>query len=145
MKTQKGFSLMELMIVVAIIGILSAIAVPMYADYVIRARIPDAVSALSNKRVQLEQYFQDNQKYVAPFAGTYACTADTTTSTNFTFACTNVTTTTYTLTATGTGKMAAFTYSVDQSNARSSTVASGGPSGWTGNTTCWITKKGGEC
>ena len=53
MKTQNGFSLVELMIVVVVMGILMAIALPNYSDYVIRGKIPDATSALSTKRVQM--------------------------------------------------------------------------------------------
>jgi type IV pilus assembly protein PilE len=134
-----GFTLIELMITVAIIGILAAVAVPQYRDYVTRGRIPDATSALSAKQVLLEQYFQDNRTYV----GAPACTSDTSTSKFFTFACAagSASATAYTLEATGTGAMANFTYTVNQAGAKSSTV----PTGWTASTTCWVTKKDGSC
>ena len=72
MNKQSGFTLIELMIVVAIVGILATIAYPSYTDYVIRGRIPDATSGLAAKRVQMEQFFQDNRTYV----GAPACAAD---------------------------------------------------------------------
>lgn len=138
MKTQKGFTLVELMIVVVIIGILSAVAVPSYRDYVTRGRIPDATSNLATKRVQMEQFFQDSRTYV----GAPACNNDTTTSQYFNFACTTQTATTYTITATGKDSMTGFTYTINEANAKTSAISA---AGWTGSDACWVTKKGGAC
>lgn len=133
----RGFTLVELMITVAIISILAAVAVPQYKDYVTRGRIPDATSGLSARQVQMEQYFQDNRTYLnAP-----ACASDATSSKNFTFACSSSSATAYVLAATGKGPMAGFTYTVNQGGAKSTTV----PTGWTGSTTCWVVRKDGSC
>lgn len=130
MKTQKGFTLIEIMVVVAIIGISASIAVPAYTDYVTRGKIPEATSGLANFGVQMEQYFQDNRKY--------SCAGVTTpTGVNFVFSCVS-TDTTFTAKATGAG----FTFTLDESNAKATTAA---PSGWGTNGTCWVTKKGGGC
>jgi type IV pilus assembly protein PilE len=130
--------LIELMVVVAIIGILSAIALPSYQSYVMRGKIPDATSTLSLKAVKLEQYYQDNKTYV----GATDCASDTTTSKYFSFQCTASSATAYTLAATGAGSMAGFTYTIDQSNAKATTAV---PSGWTANSACWVTNTGGSC
>ena len=139
MNLRSGFTLIELMVTVAIIGILAAVALPSYSDYVIRGKIPDATSNLAMKRVQMEQYFQDNKTYTnAP-----ACVADSTSSRFFTFSCADAATATaYTLQAVGTGTMAGFTYTVDQSNGKATSAV---PTGWTVSTSCWVTKKGGTC
>ncbi|WP_422012586.1 type IV pilin protein [Roseateles sp.] len=136
--SSRGFTLIELMIVVAIVAILAAVALPQYKDYVTRGRIPDATSGLSTRQVQIEQYFQDNRTY----AGATACATDSTSSKYFTFTC-SATASAYTLTATGSGAMTGFAYSVNQSGSKSSTVT--GVSGWTGNSSCWIINKGGVC
>ena len=136
----RGFSLTELMVALLIAGILTAIALPTYNDYVMRGNIPSATAYLASERVKLEQYFQDNKSYTsAP-----VCVTDTTSSNVFQFSCTvGSSGGTYVLTATGVGSMAGFVYTVDQSNARSSTV----PTGWTLPTpnTCWVTSKSGTC
>jgi prepilin-type N-terminal cleavage/methylation domain-containing protein len=68
MKIPKGFTLIELMIVVAVVGILTAIAVPSYTNYVIRGKIPEATSQLASKRVQMEQFFSfsDEMRIMPP-------------------------------------------------------------------------------
>lgn len=140
MHRQTGFTLIEVMVVVVIIAILSAIAVPQYSDYVTRSKITEAVAGLSDMRVRMEQYFQDNRTYVG------ACAAGTVaplpTALNFTFACPALSATAYTVTATGAGSMAGFTYSVNQANVRATSSV---PSGWATSATCWVTKKDGSC
>ncbi len=139
-----GFTLVELMITIAVIGILAAIALPSYRDYVIRGKIPQATNDLSSMRVSMEQYFQDNRTYLG------ACTAGTVAplpanNEDFTYACDPApTATTYRVVATGIDAMAGFVYTIDQSNAR---TTAGVPAGWTAPNPndCWVVKKGGIC
>jgi len=146
----RGFTLIELMITVAIISILTAIALPAYTNYVIRGKIPDATGQLASMQVKMEQFFQDNHTYAgAPNPNNLAVpctTADTTTSQYFDFSCAAApTAAAYTLQAVGKGSMSGFTYTVDQSNAKTTTVT--GVSGWSAATpnNCWVTKQGGTC
>jgi prepilin-type N-terminal cleavage/methylation domain-containing protein len=71
------------MMVVAVIAILGAIALPAYNDFIIRGRIPDATSHLAAKRVQMEQFYQDNRTY----ASAPPCASDAASSKYFTFSC----------------------------------------------------------
>lgn len=153
MKTQKGFSLIELMIVIAIIGTLAAIAMPNYTDYLMRGKVPDATSTLSNARVTMEQFFQDNRTYLAAgttFPTTNTCSGtDTTTSKYFDFSCTAAaTTSTYTLRAVGKSSMLGFTYTLNQNNTKTTLIAAPAPTKWrTGGVAvnCWLTGPGGAC
>jgi type IV pilus assembly protein PilE len=137
MNKSKGFTLIELMITVAVIAFLAAIAYPSYTAYVTRGKLAEGTSALSDGRVRMEQFFQDNRTYVGGPAP--AATA------NFTFAVTNPGTpaaNSYTITATGINGAAGFVYTINQNNVKATTAA---PSGWGTSTTCWVSKKGGGC
>jgi type IV pilus assembly protein PilA len=59
MKKQQGFTLIELMIVVAIIGILAAIAIPAYQDYTIRAQVSEGLQLSGGAKVAVTEYYQD--------------------------------------------------------------------------------------
>jgi type IV pilus assembly protein PilE len=146
MKRSRGFTLIEVMVVVAIIAILAAIAIPSYTDYVRRGRITEAISTLSSFRVKMEQYFQDNRSYVgACVAGTIAPLPAATP--NWTYACPGaaLTANTFTVTATGVvgGTMDGFQYTIDQQGNRQTFMTP--PSTWPNNPGCWVLKRDGTC
>ena len=131
-RLQQGFTLVEIMIVIAIIGILASIAIPSYTNYVRQARATDATSTLANMRIRMEQYYQDNRTYVN---GPCAAPAGTST-TFFAYSCSDAgTLTAYTLRAAGSGDMSTYTYFIDQDNVKRSSF----------NNTCWSLKPSGTC
>lgn len=138
-----GFTLIEVMIVVAIIGILAAIALPSYQEYVLRSKLTDAGSTLSQLRVKLEQYYQDNRSYAD---ATGACGGFTASASKyFGYACTTANGgQSFLVTATGkaAGGTTSFAYTVDQGNNRKTTDA---PTGWTKSDDCWITARSQTC
>lgn len=146
---QGGFTLIELMIAVAIIGILSAIALPAYNDYIMRGKLIEASTTLSTLRTNMEQYYQDNRTYLS---GTAPITSPCASSAlpalkNFTLTCpaASWTAATYTITATGTASVPSqFIYTIDEKGAQTSSVSTAWDAGGT-LYTCWIMKKGGTC
>jgi prepilin-type N-terminal cleavage/methylation domain-containing protein len=136
----RGFTLIEVMIVVAIIGILATIAYPSYRDYVVRAQLVDATNGLSAMRSRMELWFQDNRTYVAP-PGTGPCSDPSEAGDNFDITCTTVDAQTYTLTATGSGPVAGFSFTLNQENVQGTTA----PGNWGNCATRWILKRGQSC
>ena len=138
-----GFTMIEVMIVVAIVAVLAAIAIPNYSDYVKRSKIVEATSALSDLRVRYEQYFLDNRTYAGGCtgAGNIKATVQATTK-SFTITCAD-TAATYSGNAAGNAAqgMSGFSYDIDQTNAKKST----GPTGWGPGVGCWATRKDGTC
>jgi type IV pilus assembly protein PilE len=135
MKPQAGFTLIELMITLAIIGILSAIAVPTYGSYVLRTRLTDAYSALAGVQPALEQHWSNTNSY----SGFTALPAATD---NFSFKVDSATDTAYSISATGKNGVLGFVFTIDQNGRRATT---GVPSGWATSTSCWVRDKGGKC
>lgn len=143
-----GFTLIELMIAVAIIGILAAVGYPSYTDYVRRGQLPEAYAALSDYRVKMENYFQDNRNYGVKDGDPCANGANKpkwsdfkpTNAKNFTYSCT-VQGTGYLLVANGSsGKAIGHTFTVNHDNLQKTTEFKGAAV----DKSCWLLK-GTEC
>jgi type IV pilus assembly protein PilE len=142
------------MITVAIIAILTAVALPAYRDYVIRGKLVAGTNALANMRAQMEQYYQDNRTYATVSAPNIVtpCVANAVMASNsnpFNVGCSASTdaptSTAYTIRATGTGAVTGAVYTVDQSN-NMKTVSFPTPWGSVpANNGCWIMRKGDSC
>lgn len=143
-----GFTLIELMITVAIVAILSAIAYPSYRNYVIRGQLVDATNGLAALRANMERYYQDNRTYATVGAISPPCSATGYTVGKFTVSCpTAPTATAFTIQAQGTTSGTAlygFLFQVDQTGTMSTTVTSPpAPTAFLSCNNAWITTTGG--
>lgn len=115
-ETPKGFTLIEMLIIVVVLAVLSTIAIPNYSRYVARGQLVEATNALTEYRDRMEQYFRQHRGYgssgrcgVAPpvdlenFLVTCAAAADGRG---------------FTATATGLGEIAGFAYTINEANVR---------------------------
>jgi type IV pilus assembly protein PilE len=146
---ERGFTLIEMMIAVALVAILAAIAMPNYNNYVRRGQLSEAFTSLSDMRAKMEQYYQDNKFYGAaansttcptlsgysafPVAGKY-----------FTVSCAGgaAPSQTYVITATGSGGLTTgFNYTINQIGTKATTSYHGSAS----TAACWLTKSATAC
>lgn len=132
---QRGFTLVELMVVVAIIAILSSIAIPSYQDYVRRSRAANALGELSSWGARMEQSYYDNRNY-----GAGACSIAAPTVDKYAMACALTNDGQgFTLTATAQINNEGV-YSLSEGNQRGTSVFKGGSV----TKTCWLVR-GDEC
>jgi type IV pilus assembly protein PilE len=141
----KGFTLIELLITIAVVGILASIALPAYTQYLARGKITDAMAALADYSVKMEQYFQDNRHYGTADGN---CPVAAASSQYFTYSCTvGVATPSVSYLASAisiAGALGAtvgdYTYTIDQSNNKASSKFKG----LKVVKSCWLVK-GTEC
>jgi type IV pilus assembly protein PilE len=152
MKQQRGFTLIELMIVLVVAAVLAAIALPSYTDYVRRSKLAEAHANLADLRVKLEQFYQDNRNYGST-AATCGAGVPATQMRYFSYSCNwgaGGTNQFYTVTAAGLAAqgLEGLSFTITESNVKATTVTGGSAMegyGYTGNANCWVTKMGGLC
>jgi len=137
---QAGFSLVELMVALAIAAIIAAFAVPAYRDHTLRSYLPEMSSSLQLSALRLEQYYQDHRSYRN---GT-ECGITLPRIERFSFSCTVPEDgQSFLLTATGRDAMVGFAYTIDQQGQTRTTSL---PDAWgTAPLDCWVMKRSGRC
>ncbi len=129
----RGFTLIEVMVTVAIVAIIASIAMPAYTGYIQRGRVPAALDGLNSYYTRMEQRFQD----VGNYANAGACAVAYPTADLFTISCTLANAgKEFTAKATGFGKMAGYEYTIDFLGVRRTTAH---PKG-TPASNCWSTR-----
>jgi len=145
-RAARGFTLIEVMITVAIVAILATVAVPSYREYVLRGQLANATNGLATLRAQMERHFQDNRTYAT--AGTFTTPCASTDAAPRTFgsflvSCSGTpSATAFTLQAVGSGTTNGFTFTITEADVRATTAA---PTGYNTCTSKWLLKKGEAC
>jgi type IV pilus assembly protein PilE len=146
MNRTTGFTLIELMIVVAVIGILAAIAIPNYGEYLVRGNISELTGDLSDLKLRMEQSYADNRNYFSRADATI-CAVTPPTKTNYDLTCTfpgGAAAQNFLWTATGKNPLAGFAYTIDeQGNKVTTALGRGWDAGVTFPAQRWIIKRGG--
>jgi type IV pilus assembly protein PilE len=160
MRRQQGFTLIELMITIAIIAVLTAVALPSYTDYVTRSKLAEAYAHLSDLRVKMEQFYLDNRRYSTNAAGGTCGIAGGSTPTTqgtkyFDFACASSNPNAagdqeYVLTASGKDAegLLGIAFTINTSNSKTTVVTGSTPmasKGYASAGTCWVRKKPSQC
>ena len=128
MRSAQGFTLVELLVVVAIVGILAAIVIPAYSNYVVRSKLSEVGAALSEAHLRQEQYYADNRNYGTANG---ACGAVPANGRYFTLAClVGTTNQTYTITATsmadaGLAASGDYVYTINEAGTKATTKFDG--------------------
>lgn len=139
--TLGGFTLIELMIVVAVIGIIAAVAVPNYIDYIRRGHVADMTSALSDAKLRVEQRYADSRTYNNALCSAGGVVIQDTDNHEVKCITADVANQTYTITGTGKASIIGFVYTVTETGIKNSTLGSQ----WGGGAVAgrWVAKKGG--
>jgi len=121
---QRGFTLIELMVAVAVVAILAAVALPAYTRYVARSRVPPGLDALSAYAVRMEQYYQDTGSYTSEDGKSCGVKVPDAVE-NYTITCaleTGDKVKGFMATATGSGLLTGYAYTIDGTGTRVTTA-----------------------
>jgi type IV pilus assembly protein PilE len=160
MRRKHGFTLIELMITIVIIAVIAAIAVPNYTDYVTRSKFTEATAQLSDLRIKMEQFYQDNRRYSTTAAGGTCGIPGGNTPTvqgarYFAYTCASTSPNAagdqqFVLTASGVAAqgLSGIGFTINHANSRATTVTASTPmaeKGYATNAGCWVVKKPSQC